>query len=142
MSAAHTDNTKTIAKKTLPPDQWHLESLSGKFPYRNQTNILILSWSNFCSKMNIQIQSWSEKLTSILQDIQSWSCPCSPLQDTKDEHGSGLDRTGSGLRPILAGSGLDWTAIFFKIGGSGLDRTEIIFLVLMSLFQPYQKLLW
>jgi len=29
-----------------------------------------------------------------------------------DEHGSGLDRTGSGLKPILAGSGLDRTAIF------------------------------
>ena len=35
----------------------------------------------------------------------------------RDEHGSGLDRTGSGLKPILAGSGLDRTAIFLKIGG-------------------------
>jgi len=45
----------------------------------------------------------------------------------RDEHGSGLDRTGSGLKPILARSGLDRTAIFLKIGGSGLDRTEKIF---------------
>jgi len=29
-------------------------------------------------------------------------------------------KTGSGLKPILAGSGLDRTAIFLKIGGSGL----------------------
>jgi len=50
---------------------------------------------------------------------------------TRDEHGSGLDRIGSGLKPILAGSGLDRTAIFFKIGGSGLDGTEKIFVVLM-----------
>ena len=49
---------------------WHLESLSGKFRYRNQTNILILSWSNFFSEMNIQIQSWSEKIASILQDVR------------------------------------------------------------------------
>ena len=41
---------------------------------------------------------------------------------------SGLDRTGSGLKPILAGLGLDRTAIFFKIGGSGLDWTETILL--------------
>jgi len=32
----------------------------------------------------------------------------------RDEHGSGQDRTGTGLKPILAGSRLDWTAIFFK----------------------------
>jgi len=50
---------------------------------------------------------------------------------TRDEHGSGLDRTGSGLKPILAESGLSRTAIVFKIGGSGLDRTEKIFVVLM-----------
>jgi len=35
----------------------------------------------------------------------------------RDEHGSELDRTGSGLKPILT--------------GSGLDRTEKIFVVLM-----------
>jgi len=29
---------------------WHFESLWGKFRYRNQTNILILSWSNFFQK--------------------------------------------------------------------------------------------
>ena len=52
-------------------------------------------------------------------------------QNTRDEHGSGLDRTGSGLKPILDGSGLDRTAIFLKIGGSGLDRTEKIFVFLM-----------
>ena len=33
---------------------------------------------------------------------------------TRDEHGSELDRTGSGLKPILAGSGLDRTASFFE----------------------------
>jgi len=47
-----------------------------------------------------------------------------------DEHGSGLDRTRSGLKPILAGSGLDRTAIFLKICGPGLDRTEKIFVVI------------
>jgi len=49
----------------------------------------------------------------------------------RDEHGSGPDRTGSGLKPILAASGLDRTAICLKIGGSGLDRTEKLFFVLM-----------
>ena len=33
----------------------------------------------------------------------------------KDEHGSALDRSGSGLKPILAGSGLDRTAFFLKL---------------------------
>jgi len=33
----------------------------------------------------------------------------------RDEHGSGLDWTGSGLKPILARSGLDRTAIFFNL---------------------------
>jgi len=56
---------------------------------------------------------------------------CTPLVCTRDEHGSGLDRTGLGLKPIMTGSGLDRTAIFFKIGGSGLDRTEKIFVVFM-----------
>jgi len=50
-----------------------------------------------------------------------------------------LDRTGSGLKLILAGSGLDRTAIYLKIDGSGLDRTEKIFVVLMWLFWTYQK---
>ena len=49
----------------------------------------------------------------------------------RDEHGSGLDRTGSGLKPILARSGMDRTAVFFKTGGSGLDRTEKIYVVVM-----------
>jgi len=35
------------------------------------------------------------------------------IQCARDEHGSGLDRTGSGLKPIFADSGLDRTAIFF-----------------------------
>jgi len=48
-------------------------------------------------------------------------------------------RTGSGLKPILAGSGLDRTAIFLKIGEAGLDRTEKIFVVSMLLFWIYQK---
>ena len=42
-----------------------------------------------------------------------------------------MDRTGSGLKPILAPAGLDRTAIYFKIGGSGLERTEKISIVLM-----------
>jgi len=44
-----------------------------------------------------------------------------------DQDWIGLDRTGSGLKSILAGSGLDRTAIFSKIGGRGLDRTEKFF---------------
>jgi len=48
-----------------------------------------------------------------------------------DEHGSRLDRTRSGLKPILAGSGLDRTAIFFKFVGPGLDQTVNFFVVLM-----------
>jgi len=55
------------------------------------------------------------------------------LVSSRDEHGSGLDRNGSGLKPILAGSGLDRTAIFFKVGGSGQDRTEKFFAVLKCL---------
>jgi len=50
---------------------------------------------------------------------------------TRDEHGSGLDRTGSGQKPLLTGSGLDRTEIFLKFGGPGLDQTEKIFVVLM-----------
>ena len=44
-------NIKTTAKETLPSHHhlWHFEPLSGKFPW-NQTNILILSWSNFFQK--------------------------------------------------------------------------------------------
>ena len=40
---------------------------------------------------------------------------CHTLVILRDEHGSGLDRTGSGLKPILAGSELDRTAIFSKL---------------------------
>ena len=57
---------------------------------------------------------------------RSYFCP-----QTRDEHGSELDRTGSRLKPILAGSGLDRTGIFLKIGGSGLDLTEKSFVVLL-----------
>jgi len=32
----------------------------------------------------------------------------------RDEHGTELDRIGSRLKPILAGTGLDRTAIFFS----------------------------
>jgi len=60
-------------------------------------------------------------------------------QTCRDEHGSGLDRIGSGLKPIFGGSGLDWTAIFLKIGVSGLDRTQKTYVVLMWLFWKYQK---
>jgi len=42
-----------------------------------------------------------------------------------------IGQTGSALKPILAGSGPDRTAIVLKIGGSRLDRTEKIFVVLM-----------
>jgi len=41
------------------------------------------------------------------------------------------DEHGSGMKPNLAGSGLDRTAIFLKTGASGLDRTDKIFVVLM-----------
>jgi len=57
----------------------------------------------------------------------------------KHERNRSQKRIGSGLKAILAGSGLDRTAIFFKIGGSELDRTEKIFVVLMGLFWEYQK---
>jgi len=69
----------------------------------------------------------------------------------RDEHGSGLDRTGSGLKPVLAGSGLDRTVIILKIGGSGLDRTEKILVVIrfyrfakwQSMFcHQWRKLCW
>jgi len=45
----------------------------------------------------------------------------------------------TGLKPILTESGLDRTAIFFRIGGWGLDRTTKIFVVSMWLFRKYQK---
>jgi len=57
MSAAHTDKIILIFceyKKQQRKQQHHhlrhLESPSGKFRYGNQTNILILSWSNFFHK--------------------------------------------------------------------------------------------
>ena len=45
----------------------------------------------------------------------------SMVECSRDEH-------GSRLKPIITGTGLDRTAIFFKIAGSGLDRTEKIFM--------------
>jgi len=58
MSAAHADNIKkTQQRKHCHHHLWHLESHSGKFRYRNQTNILILSWSNF-------FQKWISKFNS------------------------------------------------------------------------------
>jgi len=45
-----------------------------------------------------------------MNTVETLQCP-----RDRDEHGSGLDRTGSGLKPILAGSGLDRTAIFFYL---------------------------
>ena len=71
---------KSLQRKQQHHHLWHLEWLSGKFRYRNQTNILILI--QFFSKINIQIQSWSQKIASILRDIQSFSWPCSPLVHT------------------------------------------------------------
>jgi len=63
---------------------------------------------------------------------------------SRDEHGSGLDRTGSdwiGLDQdwirTEANFGRIWTGSdynFLKIGGSGLYRTEKIFFVSMLLF--------
>jgi len=34
---------------------------------------------------------------------------------SRDEHGSGLDRIGSRLKPFWAGPGLDRIAIFWKV---------------------------
>ena len=143
-------NHSKESNSTIICDILNVESLSGKFRYRNQTNILILSWSNF-SKTNIQIQSWSEKIPSILQDIQSWSSPCSPLLFSRDEHWTwlGLDwnRTIAnfvefGLDPgykflwnVGSGADLDWVnreemryfrcenPAFFKLFGLHLDFT-------------------
>jgi len=69
--------------------------------------------------------------------VFSTAFSCYEMVPNRNEHGSGLDRTGSGLRVILVRSGQDRTAIFFKIDGSGLDRTEKIFVVLMWLFGKY-----
>ena len=77
MSATQTDRVililylriKAITKKPLLP--WHLQSLSGKFRYRNQTKhpdpVLIL----FFLKIIIQIPFFLIRNASILQDIQS-----------------------------------------------------------------------
>jgi len=50
-------------------------------------------------------------------------------KETHEDQWMPEDRTGSGLNPILAESGLDRTAIFLKIGGSRLDRTKKCFLL-------------
>jgi len=44
-----------------------------------------------------------------------------------DQDWIGLDR----IEANLAGSGLDRTTIFLKIGGTGLNRAEKMFVVLM-----------
>jgi len=49
------------------------------------------------------------------------------------------DECGSGLKPILAGSGLDRAAIFLKIGGSGVDQNEKIFVVLNVIILKISK---
>jgi len=56
--------------------------------------------------------------------VQHWeTLTYSPDLANSCEHGTGLGRTGSGLKRILA--------------GSGLDRTEKIFVVSMWLFRTY-----
>jgi len=66
-----------------------------------------------------------------------WWSVCAFMVHGRDEHGSGLDRTGSRLKPILAGAGLDRTA-FFLIVRSGLDQTEKI-CYFNEIIQPVSK---
>jgi len=54
------------------------------------------------------------------EDVDIYVAVVDSIRANRDEH-------GSGLKPFLAGSGLDRTAIFLNIGGSGLDRTEKMF---------------
>jgi len=44
------------------------------------------------------------------------------MKSSRDDHRSGLDWNGSGLKPILGGSGLDWTAIFSKFADQDWNR--------------------
>jgi len=73
---------------------------------------------------------FNEKVSDWIR-IAKFPYPYTTVMHTRDEHGSGLDRTGSEQKLILAGSGLDRIVIFLKIGGSGLDRTEKIFVLFM-----------
>ena len=66
------------------------------------------------------------KFTPLANEVSETLFVSVTIPWTRDEHGSGLDQTGSGPKPILAGSGLGRTAIFLKIDWSGLDRTEKI----------------
>ena len=64
-------------------------------------------------------QSGSERKTQNPAGVDSRTPdPVPPLvseiRGGRDEPGSGLDRTGSRLKPISAGSGLDRTAFFFQ----------------------------
>jgi len=62
---------------------------------------------------------------------------CSSLFPAREyENESGLDRTGSGLKTILAGSGLDRTAIFFKNGGQdwiGLRKFCCFYVIILKI---------
>ena len=69
------------------------------------------SWSGDLNKTVARIQSGLFKMCWILPD----SSPEIRILYTRDEHGLGLDRTGSGLKPILATSGLDRTAFLWKL---------------------------
>ena len=79
MGAAHTDKIILIFCEYKNHSKennstillWHLESLSGKFRYRNQTNVLILSWSDF-------FQKWISKSNPDPKKLQA-SCRISNL---------------------------------------------------------------
>ena len=80
---------------------------------------------NACALLALQwkatTQSWL--YVSVRWNTWSWKPSIIPI---KDEHGSGLDRTESGQKLILAGTGQDWTENFF--------------VVLIWLFWKYQKI--
>jgi len=64
-----------------------------------------------------QKQAWSRKNVTLLISV----CQCSSLQlqyksdRGRNEHELGLDRTGAGLKPILAGSRLNRTERIFVV---------------------------
>jgi len=89
--------------------------------------------NHFVNFAEMSFHGWVNMMTLSSKRKQSVWLPL------RDEHGSGLDRSGSGLTPILAESGLDWTAIFLKIGVSWPDRTENIYVVLMRLLRTFPK---
>jgi len=99
------------------------KSLNPRDINKSVSNIRIRIRFPFQSRFWVSVSGC--KLT-ILPDIQPANCMV--IISGRDEHRSGLDRTGSGLKQILTGSGLDRNAIFLKISGSGLDRTEKILL--------------